>query len=390
MLETNKIYCIDCIEGMKQIDDNSIDAIVTDPPAGISFMGKEWDTNKGGRDNWIKWMESVAVECLRVLKPGGHALVWSIPRTSHWTATAWENVGFEVRDNIAHIFGTGFPKSLNIGKAIDKLQGNEREVEGWGTALKPAREDWWLLRKPISKKSIAENVLKWGTGGINIDDCRIGTGDDKCNGGESGFKKDYVGTSEYNKVPRNTQGRFPANIIFDEKAGKLLDQMSGISKSISRPPRTANNKDSNTYSSNLFGQMTGQEHNDKGGASRFFYCTKPSKSERNAGLDGFEEKQVNDGRNILPDNAFQRGKTKRTNTHPTVKPIKLMEYLVKLITPKNGIVLDPFIGSGTTGIACVNNNFKFIGFEKEEEYKEIADARIKPYLKQNKLVVTYD
>ena len=176
---------------LKKIPDNSIDSIVTDPPAGISFMGRGWDTDKGGRDHWIAWMQEVATECKRVLKPGGHAFVWAIPRTSHWTATAWENAGFEIRDVVAHIFGSGFPKSLNIGKAVDKLQGNEREDlgirtdihshgancrktdviyptkeprltkgtsewEGWGTALKPAREDWLLMRKPLS------------TGGLDI------------------------------------------------------------------------------------------------------------------------------------------------------------------------------------------------------------------------------
>jgi hypothetical protein len=195
---------------LKKIPDNSIDSIVTDPPAGISFMGRGWDTDKGGRDHWIAWMQEVATECKRVLKPGGHAFVWAIPRTSHWTATAWENAGFEIRDVVAHIFGSGFPKSLNIGKAVDKLQGNEREVigenqnvkgrnlreidtlnvgagagnnteitkgtsewEGWGTALKPAREDWLLMRKPLSEKTVAENCLKWGTGGINIDESRV-------------------------------------------------------------------------------------------------------------------------------------------------------------------------------------------------------------------------
>jgi hypothetical protein len=195
---------------LKKIPDNSIDSIVTDPPAGISFMGRGWDTDKGGRDHWIAWMQEVATECKRVLKPGGHAFVWAIPRTSHWTATAWENAGFEIRDVVAHIFGSGFPKSLNIGKAVDKLQGNEREDlgehptingtgkkwrkngseieyvensphltkgtsewEGWGTALKPAREDWLLMRKPLSEKTVAENCLKWGTGGINIDESRV-------------------------------------------------------------------------------------------------------------------------------------------------------------------------------------------------------------------------
>ena len=201
---------------LKTLPDNSVDAIVTDPPAGIGFMGKEWDKDKGGRDKWIDWMAEVAAECLRVIKPGGHALVWALPRTSHWTATAWENAGWEPRDRICHIFSTGFPKSANISKQIDRMAGAEREVvstnpnyrpnsgaiadpkwwqdrssglitapatdaakqwDGYGTALKPAVEDYWLFRKPIEKGlNIAENVLKWGTGGLNIDGCRVQSG----------------------------------------------------------------------------------------------------------------------------------------------------------------------------------------------------------------------
>ena len=160
---------------LKKIPDNSIDSIVTDPPAGISFMARGWDSDKGGRDHWIKWMSEVATECKRVLKPGGHAFVWAIPRTSHWTATAWENAGFEIRDVVAHVFGSGFPKSHNIEKALQKIQPERSsEFKGIGTALKPAREDWILMRKPLDKGlTIAENCLKWGTGGINIDESRV-------------------------------------------------------------------------------------------------------------------------------------------------------------------------------------------------------------------------
>lgn len=209
-----KIINGDCLEVLKTLLENSVDSIVTDPPAGISFMGKSWDTDKGGRDNWIKWMQEVATECKRVLKPGGHAFVWAIPRTSHWTATAWENAGFEIRDVVAHIFGSGFPKSHNIGVAVAKLRNEElkevgdnpnhresdalyalgfqggkgdgkireaqNEWSGWGSALKPAREDWILMRKPLEKGlNIAENCLKWGTGGINIDQSRVITPNDE-------------------------------------------------------------------------------------------------------------------------------------------------------------------------------------------------------------------
>lgn len=255
-----KIIQGDCLEKLKELDDNSIDSIVTDPPAGISFMGKSWDSDKGGRDSWIAWMCEVATECKRVLKPGGHAFVWAIPRTSHWTATAWENAGFEIREVVAHIFGSGFPKSLSIGKAVDKLQGNEREVvgvksypregttpvtrkatsimrqgkngnvgqdsnietkgkspwEGWGTALKPAREDWILMRKPLEKGlSIAENCLKWGTGGINIDESRVEAGEDHKKNATRHTNKIYRGG--FNDSPINSEahelGRFPANLI---------------------------------------------------------------------------------------------------------------------------------------------------------------------------------
>ena len=260
----NKLILGDSAEILKTLEDNSVDSVVTDPPAGISFMGKDWDHHKGGRDQWILWLSSIFLEINRVLKPGGHCLVWALPRTSHWTAMALEDAGFEVRDCVYHIFGSGFPKNLNVGKVVDKYlktgnaswngtgdssngalgysklqhkQGyrpsdysnkhqNKQEIteelakqyEGWGTALKPAVECWWLVRKPLSEPTVAQNVLKWGTGGINIDGCRVGTdivgarprtetencptemlG---CNG-----KKDFNG--------QEATGRFPANLIHD-------------------------------------------------------------------------------------------------------------------------------------------------------------------------------
>src|SRR3990167_1434592 len=156
----------DCVEVMRGMDAESVDAIVTDPPAGIAFMGKSWDRAHGGRDGWIVGMAAIAAECLRVAKPGSHALVWAIPRTSHWTATAWEDGGWEVRDRLAHIFGSGFPKSHNP----------DGKHEGWGTALKPAVEDWWLLRKPLIG-TVAQNVKAHGTGALNVDGCRVVTGE---------------------------------------------------------------------------------------------------------------------------------------------------------------------------------------------------------------------
>jgi len=328
----NKIIQGDCLETMRTLPDNSVDAIVTDPPAGISFMGKSWDDDKGGRDHWIKWMQEIATECNRVLKPGGHALVWAIPRTSHWTATAWENAGFQVRDIIAHVFGSGFPKSLNVGKAVDKLQGNERvgtgeikhhaqkgvaiaeergaigggafgqakdeeitvgtsEWEGWGTALKPAREDWLLLRKPLEKgMTVVENVLKWGTGGIAIDACRVGYVNDYdekhqadiARGQDNATNGKFFGGNGKSKASSPTPtGRFPANLIHDgsdEVVELFPNSKSGNGK--------ANTYDKEGGQWGKGKQIRNADFGDSGSASRFFYCAKSSKSERNRGCEG--------------------------------------------------------------------------------------------------------
>lgn len=346
----------DCLEVLKDIDSDSVDSLVTDPPAGISFMSKAWDDDKGGRKQWVAWMTEVMRECLRVMKPGAHGLVWALPRTSHWTATALEDAGFEIRDVVVHLFGQGFPKSLDISKAIDKATGAEREVvgksnrhtsngqqfadgasgfkgsdncfitapatdaakqwAGWGTALKPASEHWILIRKPCSEKTVAANVQKWATGGINIDGGRIGS----AGGGQNGKLGDKEGSGWGMKAASRAaepMGRFPANLILDEEAGEALDEQSGVS------------------------------------ASRFFYCAKISSGERGEG-----------------------------NTHPTVKPQKLMRYLIKLITPPNSVVLDPFTGSGSTGIAALKEGHTFIGIEKEQEYVTIAENRINKALSE--------
>ena len=464
----------DCIEVLKTLPDNSVDSIVTDPPYGIGFMNKEWDSPqkhkelierenkrsqerfeegkspvKGGfskgvqpglpiggakEGRWFQeWCEEWARECFRVLKPGGHILSFSAPRTYHRMASAFEEVGFQIRDQIMWVFGSGFPKSHNIGKAIDKIQGNEREVigrkiqrvdgttrnkqpnggfmkenvktkpsdgyvdiekpgsddsekwEGWGTALKPAHEPIVMARKPLTENSIAENVLKWGTGGINIDGCRIGFRDEADK--ESAKPGSLNATGEHSMFglksgnELNDGGRFPANIIFDEEAGKLLDEQSGVSKS--GKPKGKGSKSGGIWQPST-GQPAGQEYGDKGGASRFFYCPKVSKKERNAGLDNLEDRpsQLNSGgigrktsvEKRLETNGENAPTTK--NHHPTVKPIKLMEYLITLVTPKGGVVLEPFMGSGSTGIAAKNLGMSFIGIEKEEEYMEIAKQRI--------------
>ena len=411
----NTITCCDCLVGMQKIRGNTIDAIVTDPPAGISFMGKDWDHNKGGRDEWIAWMITVAAECLRVTKPGGHALVWALPRTSHWTATAWENAGWELRERITHIFGSGFPKSLDISKQLDKTVGAEREVigtytargfsevsptndgrnqwasgevvnkegkltapatpaakqwVGWGTALKPAHEDWLLLRKPLSEKTVAENVLKWGVGGINIDGCRVATNDNNSRKPSSMDGQNCYGKYSYPiGGVGNDKGRFPANLIHDG-SDEVMDLFPDTQTSKGKYVRK-------TGTDQFLGVMGDGRTNepdglcDSGSAARFFYCAKASRSERNMGIEdhGTQIKHGVTLRQVV--NTDKKG-----NIHPTVKALSLMKYLCRLITPPGGIVLDPFTGSGSTLIAAREEGFQFIGFEKEVEYVTIAKGRL--------------
>ena len=317
-------------EVLKTFDDNSIDSIVTDPPYELGFMGKKWDASG------IAYDVDLWKECLRVLKPGGHLLAFGGSRTYHRMAVAIEDAGFEIRESIAWIYSTGFPKSHDVSKALDKQAGAEREVigadknfgaskksegkqsfgdyagqwnitvpatdlakqwQGWGTALKPATETIVVARK-LLQGTVADNVQAWGVGALNIDGCRVG-GDD---------------------------GRWPANIILDEEAAQMLDEQSG-------------------------------------GASRFFYIPKASRAEREAGLDA-------------PDG-------ERANRHPTIKPIALMRYLVRMVTPPRGVVLDPFMGSGTTGCAAMMEAVRFIGIELNEEYSGIAERRIRYWLSTN-------
>ena len=375
----------DNLEVLKSLPDNSIDSVVTDPPYGLKFMGKKWDYDVPKVELWE--------EVCRVLKPGGHILVACGTRTQHRMVVNIEDAGFEIRDVISWVYGSGFPKSLNIGKAIDKIQGNERKVltmyEGWGTALKPACEFFTLARKPISETNIAENVMKWGTGGINIDESRVSG---KLEGDPNRFRKTNGGS--FNKfsyaepVVRN-EGRFPANFIHDGSD----EVVSGFPET-SAPgcyPKGTFEKDSNCYGK--YNGITREERFtfDNGGtASRFFYCAKASPSERNEGLEGLETKPVAYGNQATAE--LNRGVTelKRTgqnlneiqqkqNHHPTVKPIALMEYLIRLITPKGGIVLDPFAGSGTTGIAAINLKVNYILIEREADYCTIADARLKHF-----------
>lgn len=428
----------DNVKSLKLLPDNSIDSIVTDPPYGLSaaknsgktskggFMGKLWDYDVPSVEFWK--------EVYRVLKPGGHVLSFGGTRTYHRMVVNMEDAGFEIRDQIMWIYGSGFPKSLNIGKAYDKKVGNEREVigtkndfaldgrvrkpevhkpmsetinsdqkygykqgwetpvdkgssqyEGWGTALKPANEPICLARKPLSEKTIVDNVIKWGTGGINVDGCRVGTETIKINKLNYDGKDWYKEGSNWLGETDNVEGRFPANILFDETAAEMLDKQSGDRKGMSgggqgngwfNKHKEQDNKEKQFY-------------NDKGGASRFFYVAKVSKKERNLGLDGFEDKIMKQ-HIVQSEGRTDAGKNESSiptkNNHPTLKPINLMTYLCRLITPPGGIVLDPFMGSGSTGIAALLEGFRFVGMELDEDYFKIAEARINSYEEYRKLL----
>jgi site-specific DNA-methyltransferase (adenine-specific) len=402
----------DSLDKLKELEDNSIDSIVTDPPYGLSFMGKKWDYDVPSQEIWE--------ECLRVLKPGGYLLAFAGTRTQHRMAVRIEDAGFEIRDMIAWVYGSGFPKSLNIGKVVDKLQGNEREVigdnirlgdkkpyvtnnnpdnqtsyksvyptkgkltkgtspyEGWGTALKPALEPITVARKPLSEKTVAENVLKYGTGGINIDGCRVGT--EERNNPQAGFvRRGRTDEEVFGGVDRNkpdgkltVTGRFPANLLHDGS-----DEVVGLFPNTKSGNLNSGHKRGDGTGNSFMGgggTVTGNYGGDSGSASRFFYCAKSSKSERNKGCE-----------DVITN---ENGQERVGNIHSTVKPISLMRYLVRLVTPKGGTVLDPFMGSGTTGIGAKLEGFDFIGIEREAEYIKIAEARINAWEKekQKKLI----
>lgn len=444
----------DCLDELRKLPENSVDSMVTDPPAGIAFMGKDWDSDKGGREHWIAWLKEVMQECLRVMKPGAHGFVWAIPRTSHWTATALEDAGFEVRDICTHIFGSGFPKSHNISKAIDKAAGAEREVvgksnrhnsrafgeaegdadygtysggvpmitapstpeakkyDGWGTALKPSSEHWILIRKPCSEGTVAANVLKHGTGAINIDASRIGSGGDYTvhdagSSGSGSLNWNIGEQKESSKEYTTTQGRWPANTLFSHSEGcfehsceedcavAVLDKQSGVLKNGGQ--NKTSKKGDGMFMEGSIEKGSSSFAGDSGGASRFFrtfsgepcrfaYIAKASKSEKNAGCEGLPEKEKKTLNSFgdqsqfeCPDGANRvgnKGSSLHSNHHPTCKPIKLLTYLMTMITPPGGTCIDPFLGSGSTGVAAIQSGFKFIGIEKEPEYIEIAKARI--------------
>ena len=459
-----KVIVGDCLDKMCDMDDSSIDAIVTDPPYGLSFMGKEWDSfgtdtrQPGDEHYWVPdnaygrakvrygWnqnksklrdsmeafqlaMTPVFEEALRVAKPGAHMLCFGGTRTFHRMASAIEDAGWEIRDCIMWVYGSGFPKSMDVGKAIDKALGADRETigitrggdkrggnyhgasdrgvtidipitapsseeakkwDGWGTCLKPAWEPIIVARKPLDG-TVANNVLTWGVGALNIDACRVPTDEiveNHSRSADAAISKGKYGNSsaqETHQTSGQQIGRFPANLVHDgsdEVAALFPDTgvSSGgggvkyVGKNVYGHYRNGKNYDGNVgmgdsgNASRFFNALRDGEassdrtYADKGAtdfaakpgmrrepasADRFFYCAKASKNDRGEG-----------------------------NDHPTVKPVALMEWLVKLVTPEGGVVLDPFMGSGTTGVACVNLGRGFIGIEKDEHYTSIAESRL--------------
>ena len=409
----------DCIEEMQKLIDDGVqvDSVVTDPPYELGFMGRSWDSTG------IAFQKETWELAYKLLKPGGHLLAFSASRNYHRMAVAIEDVGFEIRDQMMWLYGSGFPKSMNVGKAFDKKLGNS-EWEGWGTALKPAHEPIVMARKPLSEKSIVDNVLKHGTGAINIDECRVEGNDAKYPDTNPDFKdigkqsKEAIGIDKLSfgqtenakrkkvvRKPRNEsgvwtdgnsgmkaegtqyadadpKGRFPANIMHDG---------SDVVQDIFPDTKAGSYKGDGSKSGGIWNKSTGKpagrEYGDEGSAARYFYCPKVSKSERNKGLDNFKIEKTKGGGGTsnntwyeddvnAASGKFGSEKAPSKNIHPTVKPQKLMQYLCRMVTPKGGIVLDMFMGSGSTGMAAKDEGFDFIGIEKEKEYFKIAEARI--------------
>ena len=316
-----------CLDYMPTMLENSVDSIITDPPYELKFMSNKWDSTG------ISFRKETWEKCFRVLKPGGFLLAFGCPKNVHRMVCAIEDAGFIIKDEIFYIYGTGMPHGQNIGKAIKSkfTTDTSNNYNDFHTQLKPATEVIVVAQKPISERTYAENVIKWGTGAFNIGACRI----------------------PLNKLGDNLEGRFPSNIILDEITATLADKIYGNHKSGTNCYRT---KEGSFFDHGGLGKTGDKQitYGDEGGISRFFYCSKSSKSEKNMGCEN------------LP----------KGNNHVTVKPVSLMQYLVRLVTPPHCLVLDPFMGSGTTGIACVTQGFKFIGIEKDKDYCNIAKCRI--------------
>jgi DNA modification methylase len=404
----------DCRDLLRTLPDASIDSIVTDPPYELGFMGKSWDSTG------IAYQVDVWRECLRVLKHGGHLLAFGGSRTYHRLACAIEDAGFQIRDQIMWVYGSGFPKSLNISKAIDKTENPEtwennaygggnskceecgkwmisgspckcpkpvveyktaeaKQWEGWGTALKPAHEPIVLARKPLDG-TVAQNVLWYGTGALNINECRVHRAEDDVS--IAGHRTVTFGTQETSSGgdgsggwSQNDAGRFPANFIHDG-SDEVLEMFPQAGGGFGK--RGKLNGGATNWGFDGHGQTVG--YGDSGSAARFFYCAKASKTDRNEGLNDFAPKR--DADRIATDGAGGENPRNRTNTakvnhHPTVKPTTLMRYLIRLVTPPDGTVLDPFTGSGSTGKAAILEGFKFVGIEQDADYVRIAESRIK-------------
>ena len=368
----------DCIKEMQKLIDDGVqvDSVVTDPPYELGFMGRSWDSTG------IAFQKETWELALKLLKPGGHLLAFSASRNYHRMAVAIEDVGFEIRDQMMWLYGSGFPKSMNVGKAFDKKLGNS-EWEGWGTALKPAHEPIVMARKPLSEKSIVDNVLKHGTGAINIDECRV-EGEVKrpdtnpdfrdvakkamAEGGQDKLNFNQITGAKRKKVVRKSRN----------ESGVWTDGNSGMK---AEGTQYADADPRGRFPANVMHDGLETEW------AKFFYCPKTSKSERNKGLDNFEIKKTKGGGGTsnntwyeddvnAASGKFGSEKAPSKNIHPTVKPQKLMQYLCRMVTPKGGTVLDMFMGSGSTGMAAKDEGFDFIGIEKEKEYFEIAEARI--------------
>jgi site-specific DNA-methyltransferase (adenine-specific) len=418
----HKVILGNCEDELKNLPDNSIDSVVTDPPYELGFMGKSWDSS-GIAYNVDMWKE-----VLRVLKPGGYLLSFGGSRTYHRMACAIEDAGFDIRDQIMWVYGSGFPKSLDVAKAIDKMAGVEFEAKpasgvgfmnssddgynttlnqlvqtgestdeatkwkGWGTALKPAHEPIVMARKPLSEKTVAKNVLEHGTGGINIDGSRIGN-EERTYGGMSANQPEVGTFRDDNWVPKDIEvtvsGRWPANFIHDG-SDEVLELFPDTGKSTGG---RIGKKDTSGVNIVPAGQYEAGDpgFGDSGSAARYFYCAKTSKKDRNEGLDDFEAKSIGPkghGLNRVcatcgtlqmkgcncPDATYIN--QAKANHHPTVKPTDLMRYLVRMVTPPDGTVLDPFTGSGSTGKAAILEGFNFVGVEQNPDYIAIAEARI--------------
>lgn len=407
----------DCLDVLRTLADNSVDSVVTDPPYGLSFMGKKWDYDVPAVEVWA--------QCLRVLKPGGHLLAFAGTRTQHRMAVRIEDAGFEIRDMIAWVYASGFPKSLDVGKSIDREAGAVREVvgfsqqqqqqrtpavataaygdykgqsgditapatdaarqwQGWGTALKPALEPITVARKPLVG-TVASNVTTWGTGAINIDGCRVGTSKDVPSSASSTPNAIYgVGIGSLGTGPSGsgfdpTIGRWPANLIHDgsEEVVRLFPETTTGKPTAGTSPTTGEVFGVYAHRSTVGG-------GDSGSAARFFYCPKTSKDDREQGCAHLEARSAgevtdrNEGSAGIesPRAGAGRRREETRNHHPTVKPTDLMRYLCRLVTPPGGTVLDPFMGSGSTGKGAALEGFDFVGIEREAEYITIARARI--------------